>query len=194
MTLLFGTVALLFIWIFLYLCRYGVFITKYTGATAALASGMMTGFVASVSFSMLEGVQDEKSTIMGLILSMLTGMIVGVPHSFAAWFAGGCGGLVSAPLGTAVASLLVSDRGESYITVLLMVCTFFLLWLLGMITAEIPYYYPVAFRKLVLNPLIVGIPLILIFYVYEFLERSLFYSRKKQTTRHRKGDGLFVGK
>ncbi|HWO96810.1 MAG TPA: hypothetical protein VNM45_10840 [Bacillus sp. (in: firmicutes)] len=177
MNLLLGAIVLLFIWIFIYMYRYRLFIAKYTGTTAALASGMMIGFLSSASFSINTEVHDDSSTVLGLIISMLAGMMIGAPHSFSAWAAGACGGLVSAPLGKIVVSLISAERAESFITALLVLCIIFILVLLGMMTAEIPYYYALTFRKLVLNPFTIGLPLIFIFYLYELLERGMFSQR-----------------
>ncbi|MDQ0245439.1 hypothetical protein J2S09_003016 [Bacillus fengqiuensis] len=189
MNLLLGAIALLFIWIFIYMYRYRLFISKYTGITAALASGMMIGFLSSVSLSINAEAYDDTSTILSLIISMLAGMIIGVPHSFSAWVAGACGGLVSAPLGKLIIPLLSAERAESFITSLLVLCIIFILLLLGMMTAEIPSYYDVAFRKWALNSLTIGLPLIFIFYVYESLERGMFskrlFLRSKKIESHR---------
>lgn len=178
MNLLLGAIALLFIWILIYMYRYRLFIAKYTGTTAALASGMMIGFLSSVYLSINAETYDDTSTILSLIISMSAGMIIGVPHSFSAWVAGACGGLVGAPLGKVVVSLLSAEEAESFITSLLVLCIIFILLLLGMMTAEIPPYYDVAFRKWTLNSLTIGLPLIVIFYVYESLDRGLLSKRR----------------
>jgi hypothetical protein len=183
MSLLWGAIALLFIWIFIYMYRYRLFITKYTGTTAALASGMMIGFLSSVSLSVNAAAHDDTSTILSLIISMLAGMMIGVPHSFSAWVAGACGGLVSAPLGKMVVSLLSAERAENFIISLLVLCSIFIILLLGMMTAEIPAYYDVVFRKWALNAMTIGLPLILIFYVYELLDRGLFSNRQFQRSK-----------
>lgn len=183
MNLLWGAIGLLFIWIFMYMYRYRLFITKYTGITTALASSMMIGFLSSVFFSINTAAHDETSTILSLIISMLAGMIIGVPHSFSAWVAGACGGLVSAPLGKVVVLLLSAERAESFITSLLVLCIMFIIVLLGIMTSEIPSYYDVAFRKWALNSLTIGLPLIFIFHVYELLDRSLFSKRLFQRSK-----------
>ncbi|MFC3885194.1 hypothetical protein ACFOU2_17645 [Bacillus songklensis] len=172
MNVLSGAVTLLFLWICLYMYRYRCFITKYTGMMIALASGMMIGFISAVSFGVAETVNhDDTSTILSLIISMLAGMIIGIPNSFAAWVLGACGGLISVPLGTTVVSLLTASKAESFMTALLFLCIGFTLFLLGMMTAEVPSYYDVMFRKIVQNALTIGLPLILIFYIYEMLDK-----------------------
>jgi hypothetical protein len=183
MDILSGAVALLFLWICLYMYRYRCFITKYTGMMIALASGMMIGFIGAVSLSAAGTVHDDTSTMLSLIISMLAGMMIGAPNSFAAWVLGACGGLISVPLGTTVASLLSASKAESFMTALLCLCIGFTLLLLGMMTAEIPYYYDVAFRKVIQNPVIIGLPLILVLYVYEMLDTSFSLKKTRKPSK-----------
>ncbi|MBM7703152.1 hypothetical protein [Metabacillus iocasae] len=174
-------VLLLFLlWTCFYMTRYHIHVQAKVGTFVSMIVGANVGFLVGMGSYFFFAQPPFMATLFGSFIGLGVGWFVAIPVSTFAIVVGSFSGMISGIIGVWVIQVVSIEQAHSVWLFFSLLALFWSMFILFIILKRIPANEDVFVKKFIQHPLILGLTLIVIFYIYGKIER--FFPQAEDTT------------